>query len=229
VPPKLGVPRAIDTAFRDPFDASWRERVVVLGAVLAVLLLALALGLGYARHATVELLGLLPASIFAAGKFLPLWGISGRSNFTPWELGLVIWLLDTLSVLVIVYALEGFYRLGRLKRALDRIQHNSKLVLAAYPRIRRAGGTFLGILLGIHRYALIAAVSFGGLIGGMGMAFAAVNFQSGLERLRAAQQHPVVHYAIVGGVVLLVIAGVVLVNRAYRRALQKAESGGETR
>jgi uncharacterized membrane protein len=234
-------------ATEELFSAVSRERTLVLGSVAVTLTVGFGCGLVWAPDATLELLGLLAVSIVAAGKFLPLWGISGQSHFTAWELGLAIWALDTVSVLVIVYALQAFYRFGRLKRALDRVQHNSRLVLAAYPGIRRAaltgvvvfvlfpvagtgavGGTFLAILLGLDRRTVIGAVSLGGLLGGMLMAFAAVNFRAGLLHLRELQQAPTAKYALIAAVLLLVAGCVALLNRTYRRALAKAQAEGKT-
>lgn len=226
----------------DPYDADWRERVIVLGTGGAIIVVALVLGLVFANSATLELMTLVPLSMFAVGKFLPLWGLNPDSAFSPWALGLVIWAVDTATVLFIVYALEGLYRFKRLKRAIDKVQSNAGLVLTAYPRIRKGAvigvtlfvlfplagtgammGAFMGILLGLHRRVTIMAVSAGGLIGGMLMAFLAVYFGEAIERLRAAQEDPVVHYVIIGS---LVTAGLVLLwwlNRTYRRALTLAQ------
>lgn len=225
---------------RDPFDITWRERLAVLGTMAGVLLVASVLGLIYARDATLELAGLIPASIVAIGKFLPLWGI-GTSHFSPWELGLVVWALDTCTVLVMVYGLGLIYRLGPLKRLLVKVQLNASLVLAAYPRLRRAAvvgvvlfvmfpltgtgamvGTFLGILLGLSRGALISAVSTGGLCGGMIMAFAAVNFRDAMLSLRDAQSNPAIKWAIVVSVVVILTVLFWWLNRTYRRALDSA-------
>lgn len=233
---------------RDPFDVSWRERLAVLGTVGGALLCSLIIGLAYAHEATAELIGLIPASMFAIGKFLPLWGI-GQSNFNPWELGLVIWGLDTWTVLIVVYGLEGLYRIRPLKRALAKVQTNASLVLTAYPRIRRTAvvgvvafvlfplagtgalvGAFLGILLGLQRFVLIAAVSLGGLFGGMLMAFAAVNFGEAMEQLRQAQSDPTVKWLIIGGIVVILVVAFWWLNKIYKRALEAArremEAGG---
>ena len=226
---------------RDPYDAGWRERLFVLGTAAGLLGVALALGLVYARHATTELLGIVPVSIFAVGKFLPMWGITGQSNFTPWELGLVIWVLDTCTVLLVVYGLEGLYRFAYLRRALDRVRSNVGLVLVAYPRIRRGAaigvtvfvlfpiagtgamiGAFLGILLGLHRHVLIAAVSAGGLIGGMLMAVLAVYFREALFWIRDIQQHPAVKVASIAVMVLIVGFAFRWLGQTYRRALHAA-------
>jgi uncharacterized membrane protein len=231
---------------RDPFDVSWRERLAVLGTMFGVILCALVLGLIRAHEATMELVGLVPASVFAIGKFLPLWGI-GASHFNPWELGLVIWALDTCTVLVMVYGLGSIYRIGPLKRLLGRLQLNAGLVLAAYPRIRRAAvigvvlfvlfpvagtgamvGAFLGILLGLNRGVLIAAVSLGGLGGGMLMAFAAVNFHDVMLRLRETQSDPVIKWLIIAVVVVALIALFWWLNRVYRRAIEAAREEMET-
>jgi uncharacterized membrane protein len=230
---------------RDPFDVTWRERVAVLGAAAGMFLTALVLGLIYAHDATIELLGLVPASIFAIGKFLPLWGIGGNSHFNPWQLGLVIWVLDTYTVITVVYGLEALYRIRPLERALARVQTNASLVLAAYPRIRRAAvvgvivfvlfpvagtgalvGAFLGILLGLHRSVLIAAVSLGGLSGGMLMAFAAVNFGEAMQRLREIQNNPAVKYATIAVIVVALVVAFMWLNRIYRRALAAARATG---
>lgn len=212
----------------------------MLGAVAGALLITLGIGLTRAHQATVELIGLIPASVLVVGKFLPLLGI-GASRFSAWELGLVIWALDTFTVLVIVYGLQGLYRIRPLARTLARVQTSAGLVLAAYPRMRRTAvagvvlfvlfplagtgalvGTFLGILLGLHRGVLIAAVSFGGLTGGMIMAFAAVNFRDAVIALRNVQSDPVIKWLIVGAVVVALIALFVWVNRMYKRALEAA-------
>jgi len=225
----------------DPFDVSWRERVVVLGGVGLAVLLVIGLGTIYARESTVELVGLVPMTQLAVGKFLPLWGISGESNFGPYELGLVIWVMDTLNVVVLVYALEGLYRIRPLKRALTRIQANAGLVLTAYPAMRRAAlvgvvlfvlfpvagtgavaATFMGVLLGMHRALLIGAVSFGGLMGGLLMAFAAVHFKGAVLGLQAMQRDPTIKYLFIAGTALVVIAIVWLANRAYKKALARA-------
>lgn len=225
---------------RDPFDVSWRERLVVLGTLSGIVVSALILGLIYAGDATMELVGLVPASIFAVGKFLPLWGI-GASHFNPWQLGLVVWALDTCTVLIVVYGLELIYRLGPLRRVLARLQLNARLVLAAYPRLRRGAvvgvvlfvlfpmtgtgamvGSFLGILLGLNRRVLIAAVSLGGLCGGMLMAFAAVNFHDAMLGLREAQSHPLIKWLIIATIVAALIALFWWLNRVYKRAIETA-------
>lgn len=229
------------TLSRDPFDVSWRERVAVLGGVGALLLISYVVGMALAPRSTLELTGLVPASFFAAGKFLPLWGISGKSNFGPYQLGLVIWMMDTCTVLGVVYAIEGAYKVKPLKRGLERAQANARLVLAAYPRLRKAavagiilfvlfpvagtgaiGAAFIGVLLGMHRGALIAAVSAGGLIGGMLMAFIAVHFENALRSLEEAQRDPTLKYIFVGAVIGAFVAGMFFLSRAYKRALDTA-------
>jgi uncharacterized membrane protein len=240
VPGQARVPPLVH---EDPYDADWRERLMVLGSVAGLVLLGLILGMVFAHDATLELMGLVSVSFFAAGKFLPMWGISGQSHFSPWELGLVIWAMDTCTVLIMVYALELFYRFRRLKGFLDRVQANAGLVLAAYPRMRRAAvvgvmmfvlfplagtgalvGSFLGILLGLRRQVLIAAVSVAGFLGGMLMAFAAIYFRGVVVDLRSMQQDPTIKYLIIGSVVAVVVLGFWLLNRAYRKALAQAEA-----
>jgi uncharacterized membrane protein len=233
-PPPKPVPR-------DPYDASWRERVAVLGTGFGLFVVALVLGLIYAHDATTELLGIVPVSIFAVGKFLPMWGITGQSNFNPWQLGLVIWVLDTCTVLVVVYGLEGLYRFAYLRRAFDRVRSNVGLVLVAYPRIRRGAvvgvilfvlfpvtgtgalvGSFLGILLGLHRHVLIAAVSAGGLLGGMLMAVLAVYFSETVIWIRDMQQHVAVKAVSIAVMTLIILLAFRWLGHIYKRAIHAA-------
>lgn len=229
----------------DPYDASWRERLLVLGTATGIVVAALVLGLIFAHDATIELLGLIPLSMFAVGKFLPLWGVTGKSNFGPWELGLVIGVIDTCTVLFIVYALEGLYRFARLKRALEKVQANASLVLTAYPRIKKGAvvgvalfvlfpvagtgammGAFLGILLGLHRYVTIAAVAAGGFIGGMLMAFLAAFFRGAIIDMEQVQHNPVVKWSTIAVLVLLGLLALRWLTRTYRRALEAAQQQG---
>lgn len=198
-------------------------------------------GMIYAPAATAQLTALVPVSFFVAGKFLPMWAISGESQFGPYELGLVIWAMDTLTAVLIVYALEGLYWIRPLKRGLDKVQANAALVLEAFPRIRKTaivglvlfvmfpiagtgavGGAFLGVLLGLHRVRLMAAISLGGLLGGMMMALLASNFASALRELDAIQKDPTLRYVIIGAVILVLLGAVVALTRAYRQALEAA-------
>ncbi len=226
---------------RDPFQVGWRERVAVLGAVLAVIAAGSAIGWLVSPAAMLELAALIPPTFFAAGKFLPLWGITGKSQFGPYELGLVVWMLDTFIVIGLVYGLQGLTKLPPLRRGLDRVQARAGLVLLAYPKMRKAaltgvflfvlfpiagtgavGATFIGILLGLHRVALILIVSAGGLVGGMGMAYAANNFRRQVLELEALQEDPTLKYLIVGVVLLGLLLFLWWASRVYQRAVDSA-------
>jgi uncharacterized membrane protein len=225
-----------------PYDAGWRERLLVLGLVVGGLTAGLILGLMFAPGATAELVGLIPLSMFAIGKFLPLWGVSGESHFGPWELGLVIWVLDTCTVLLFVYGLEALYYFDRLRRPLEKVQANAGLVLRAYPRIRRVAvvgvalfvlfpvagtgamsGAFLAILLGLKRHVAILAVSLGGLGGGMLMAFLAVFFSEAATEFQHLQDNPLVKWGSMAVVAVLLLLAVRWLSRAYRRAIDEAK------
>jgi uncharacterized membrane protein len=228
---------------QDPFRVSWRERVAVLGSVVAVLAIVSAIGFILRPRAMLELVALFPPTFFAAGKFLPLWGITGQSQFGPYELGLYVWMLDTMLVIALVYGIQLFYRIGPLKRGLDQAQTRAGLVLIAYPSMRRAaiagvfffvlfpiagtgavGATFIGILLGLHRVALIVIVSSGGLVGGLGMAFAASNFRQQVLELEELQEDPTLKYLIVGAVLLALVVFMWWASRVYQRAVDSARS-----
>jgi len=224
----------------DPFDCTWRERLIVLGSLYSSIAIFLGLGFIYDSAKTAELVGLAGVSFLAAGKFLPLWATTGQSQFGPYELGLVVWVLDTITVLTIVYALELFYKVRVLKSALERAHAKARLVLRAYPKVRRAalfgiflfvlfplagtgaiGATFMGILLGLRRQVLFATVSAGGLAGGLIMAFAAVHFERAVLELRNVQGSWM-SYAVVAAIALLLLGLLVWVSRAYHRALEQA-------
>ncbi|MAE75949.1 MAG: hypothetical protein CMJ85_03650 [Planctomycetes bacterium] len=224
----------------NPFAVTWRERAFVLGLIYGSILAALILGLIFAHERTHELLVLVPSSFFLAGKFLPLLGLHPDIGFSPWELGIVIGIMDTCTALLIVYSLALFYRIPPLARLLGKANTNAHLVLNAYPRIRKfaiagivmfvlfpvagtgaIGGSFIGALLGLHRLRVILAVAAGGFIGGLGMALIGVTSGDAIERYRG---HPAL-LAIVIGAVLVAIWGM---NQAYRKALAQAETNCAT-
>ncbi len=226
-----------------PFDAGWRERVVVLGGIGALLIVGFLLGERFAQTKTLEVLGLLPVTFVAIGKFLPLWGVSGQSSLGPYELSLVIWGLDTLTVIVFVYSFEAFYKLGPLRRALDRLYANMTLVIKVYPSMKRAsvigvflfvlfpvsgtgalGASVIGALLGMERLVVIATVSAGGIVGGLLMAFLADNSANALLSLKAVENNPSSKYWISAAILLVIVAIVLLLGRAFRRALEHANA-----
>ncbi len=240
---KVGSAEASGSEEVHPFDVGWRERVLVLGGIGGLLVLGFLLGQRFAPTQTLEVLGLLPITFVAVGKFLPMWGVSGQSSLGPYELGLVIWGLDTLTVVVFVYSFEAFYKLGPLHRALDKLYSNMTLVLKVYPSMKRAsvvgvflfvlfpisgtgalGASVIGALLGMERGVVIATVSAGGLVGGLLMAFLADNSANALMSLKAVQENPSSKYWISVLVVVVLVAVVLLLGRAFRRALEHAQA-----
>ncbi len=212
--------------------ATTRERVLVLGICLGLIAAALVTGFVLAPRQTRILLALMAAAFLFLGKFLPLVAIE-EPTFSFYELGLVIWAMDTFTVLLLAYSVQGLYRWRFAARILRGVQDRAGVVLEAFPRMRRyafagmvvfvlfpvsgtgaIGGTFLGVLLGLHRGRIIAAVCLGGLIGGMGMALLAERFGRAIEGVR---DNPWVIALLVVGL----IAAVLALNRAYRRALRR--------
>ncbi|MCC6620702.1 MAG: small multi-drug export protein [Deltaproteobacteria bacterium] len=215
--------------------ASPRERWLVLGGLGLALGLALVLGLALAPAETRLLLGLMAAAFFALGKFLPLVAIE-EPTFGFYELGLVIWAMDTVTVLLMVYGLEAVLRWRRAARFFERVEARAALVLEVFPRIRRYAmiglvvfvlfpvsgtgaivGTLLGVLLGLDRKRILFAVSLGGLIGGLGMAALAERFGRVIEGYKDEPWIVVI-------LVVLLVGAIVALELAYRRALKRREA-----
>ena len=223
---------------RDPFDIGWKERLLVLGSVLGGIIALIVLGLIFDPERTHTLLILIPSSFFVLGKFLPLASLEKGWGFGPYELGFVIWIMDTITVILLVYSFQILYRIPWVRRSLEKIHHNAELVLHAFPILQRItlvgvvlfvlfpiagtgaiGGSFIGMILGFHRFTLLTCVSIGGFLGGMGMAYATVHFRSAVETLQKYQSSPLLIGALIGVLVLLFL----LLTRAYQRALKKAK------
>jgi uncharacterized membrane protein len=223
----------------DIFAVPARERLLVFVTLFVSIGGGFTLGFAQAPGATAELLGIIPVAGVAAGKFLPLWGLTGRSHFEPWHLGLVIGLMDTVTVLVLVYGLGALTRIDVLRRGLERVRGQADVIVAAYPSMRRAAlvgvvllvlfpvtgtgaiaATFVGTLLGLGRFELIGAVCLGGIGGGLLMAFAATRFAALVFTLEAITQSPTVKYAVLAGLAFVAFVAITWLNRAYRRALE---------
>ncbi|PIE23592.1 MAG: hypothetical protein CSA62_07060 [Planctomycetota bacterium] len=216
------------------FDASWQERLLVLGSFFGGLICAVVFGMIYAPEHTKLLFAYVSVSFFGLGKFLPLVALT-ETTFGFYELGLVIWIMDTCTVLLLVYSIEALYSNKSAAHLLGKVQHNAGILLEAFPRIRSfailgmvlfvlfpvsgtgaIGGAFLGALLGLHRYKIIAAISVGGMIGGMGMAYLAENFGKAIEPYR---NNP----WIIGLLALGFLLALYGLNRAYKKALARSK------
>ncbi len=224
---------------KDPFDIGWRERIIVLGGVLCVCLMAIFLGFVYAPTEMKILLPLIPLSIFVLGKFLPLVCVSETISCVPWQLGLVVGVLDVLTIILFVYGLSLLLRISFISKKLIAIQYKAQLILYHYPKIRRVAigsvmcfvlfpiagtgalfGGFLGTLLGLHRIVLIASVTVGGFIGGLLMALLAVEFQDFVYLLKDS---PTIKYTSIVMFVGLIAGGVLWLQRIYNTILLEAE------
>lgn len=209
-----------------------RERVAVLGIAASAITLALATALLSDREATGELLTLFPVAFSTAGTFLPLWGLSGDSRFGPYELGLFVWSLDTVKTLVVIYSFDWLYRLGAAGRFLQRQRAHASRLVAKRPRLRRASigglllfvllpipgtgaiaGTLLGILVGMHRRAIITAASGASLLSALIVATIALHYGHASEWLIHAHTDPVYRFPIMGGVVIAATGGILLLRR----------------
>jgi uncharacterized membrane protein len=159
-------------------------------------------------------------------------------GFGPYELGLVIWVMDSVTVLLLVYSFQILYRIRWMRSSLEKIHQNAELVLHAFPFLQRVtligvvlfvlfpiagtgaiGGSFIGMILGFHRFTLIACVSVGGFLGGMGMGYATVHFQSAVETLQKYQSSPL----LIGGLIAVLLLLLFLLTRAYHKAIKKAK------
>ncbi len=224
--PSSRTPRATR---ENPFDVTWHERLVVLGTMVGALIAAIVIGLIYAPDHTLALFFNVPASFFGLGKFLPTLALRPNSLFSAYELGIVIGIMDTCTVIIIVYSLELFD--GILAKA----NRNARLVLDAYPWMRKftvpaivlfvmfpvagtgaVGGSLIGALLGMHRVRLIFAVSFGGFLGGFAMAFLTLRIGDAVKELKGSPY-------LIAMLVIVLLALVWGMTRAYKNALSRAE------
>lgn len=214
--------------------------MVLLGVLLGVASL-IVVGQWLWPRATTELLVLVPASFFGLGKFLPGAGfdvgiISQKTTgievtFSSYQLGLVIACMDFTTGLLMVYGLDAIYRLPLLGRLLDKARDTAQVVLLANSWMRRVatlavilfvlfpvsgtgavGAAFMGSVLGMHRYRLLACIGAGGLLGGLGMAFL---FRTLGKTVRQFENNPwLIAGMVLGGVLFLWWFG-----RALRRGL----------
>ncbi len=172
-----------------PAPAPARDVALVLGTVGTLLLAAFALSLGYAREATLEAFSLAGVTLLGVGKFLPFWSVMGESRFSPWELALLVWVVETLVAVAVVYGSESLCRVGVLSRLLGRVRARAQAVLGRHPIFARCAvaglvafvmlplagtgaaiGTVLGTLIGLPRHVVLAAVSTGAALGSLAMA-----------------------------------------------------------
>jgi uncharacterized membrane protein len=229
----------------NPFDVTKRERLLVIGSVFGAVIFLLVLGLVFDSERTLVLLRVIPASFFALGKFLPIVAVTGLPGFydasselfSTYDFGLVIWIMDSMTVLLIVYSLEVFYKIPMIGRFLDRANKDAACVLHAFPKFRRIsrmgivlfvlfpvagtgaiGGSLIGAILGLNRFWLMLCVSFGGFVGGIGMSYATTNFTAQVRWLQAHKGDPL--YLILTAIVIVGILAWSTV--AFRRALAKA-------
>ena len=239
---------APEAGYHNPFDVTWKERLVVLGVVFGTITALIIAGLRYSPDATKQLFALVPASFFGIGKFLPcvtlggdwvsaiLPGDSDKVLWSSYELGAVIGIMDSCTVLLIVYSLEPLYGVWLIGPFLEKTQAKTRIVLDAFPWMRSfaifavvlfvlfpvsgtgaIGGSFLGAFLGMHRVRLIFAVVFGGFLGGMTMAFLTERFG---ETIRRFNNNP---WFIVS-LVVVIVALLYAMNRSYKKALARAKT-----
>lgn len=218
---------------------------MVIGSVFGLLLFLLVLGLIFDSERTLVLLRVIPASFFALGKFLPILAVTGLPGFydasthlfSPYDFGIVIWIMDSVTVLLIVYSLQIFYKIPWTDRFLDRANQDAACVLHAFPRFRRLsrlgivlfvlfpiagtgaiGGSLIGAILGMNRFWLMISVSLGGFLGGISMSYATVHFTEQVRWLKEHKGDPL--YLILTGILLVGL--LVWATIAFRRALAKA-------
>jgi uncharacterized membrane protein len=186
----------------------------------------------WSREATRELVALLPVAFSSAGAFLPVWGLSDSSGFGPYQLGLIVWSLDTVKALVVVYSFDSLYRLGAGGRFLRRQRERASRLIDKRPGLRRASigglavfvlipipgtgaiaGALLGALLGMHRRAIVAAVSGASLSSAVIVATIALHSSHLLAWLVHAHTDPLYRFPIMGAVLIAGVGAFLLLRR----------------
>jgi len=211
------------------------ERILALILPIGLTALFISLGLYFAPKKTEWLLGHATFSFFLAGKFIVFSGTIPGNLFSPWELGLLITYMDTLTGILFVYNVDFFFRIPGIGERLRKIRIRARRILHANPWLKRqsyigiilfvmfpltgtgaVGASFLGKFMGLNRFAHLAAISIGGALGGFSMASLAAL----LGRERAAQllKQPI----LLGSLVVLLGVVLFLLGRAFIKSAPKS-------
>ncbi len=218
-------------------EPSLAERIIALVVPVGMTALFVFLGLYFAPTKTEWLLGHATFSFFLAGKFIVLSGAVPGNLFTPWELGILITYMDTLTGILFVYNVDLFFRIPVVGERLRMIRIRARRMLHANPWLRRqsyigiilfvmfpftgtgaVGASFLGKFMGLNRFAHLGAICLGGALGGFSMA----SLTALLGRERAAQllKQPV----LLGILAIILFLLLFFLGRAFIKSAPRARS-----
>ena len=202
---------------------------VVLTAIVLAALYVIC-GHGYVHR----LLATAAATMFLAGRFVILAG-STEKFFGPWELSCLVFYMDMMVALPVIYHTGFLFRLPWLGGRLALVAVQSRDALAQHRWIRRitflatvafvmfplastgsVGGGILARICGMSRAAALAAITLGS-----GLGCGAMFVGASLIRRYLTPDSPA---TIIGGIALIV-AIIVLLNLLYRWAVRSAASG----
>lgn len=127
-----------------------------------------------------ELGGLASASVVLVGKFVIFWAVHDDTHFSPWALGLMVWLIDLVIAFSLLSGLETLERAFVLGGWLRRARRKAIHVMGQYPGLERMAflgvavyvmlplaatgavtGSFAARLAGLTRLAGVAAIALG--------------------------------------------------------------------
>lgn len=231
------------------FEESLRRRQPILwistlvGPILAVPALLLFVGLAAGWSVAHRLALTMVATCFFFGRFAILAGSNGTEFvegglpsdggfFTSGELALLVFFLDTVAAVIVVFHMNVLFHLPVLGKRLRTLVEQGRTLVQSQGWMKRltvagviafvmfplaatgsVGGSILGRLLGLSHFGTLAAVMVGSVLGCGTMYFGAGLISTWLDR-----DDPVVRVAGLA----IVVALVILLSMRYRKLTRTA-------
>lgn len=185
----------------------WVRLATLVGPFAAVAAALAVIGMTSGAGTVGEVLTAAVGIFFVAGKFAPLFGLSGVS-LGPWELATLVACMDVFFATILVFNLPVVYRLPRVGPILHDLADHGHYMLEKKPWLGRVtflgvslfvmfpltgtgavGGSIFGRLLGLSALRTWLAILIGAVVGSYAFAgFAGVLTAVFTEEVRASWQ-----------------------------------------
>jgi uncharacterized membrane protein len=144
-----------------------------------------AVGMAYGPKGVAAILGLAFVSFVSFGRTIVVFwpAMEPETRFQPWELALMVLVMDLSISMFVVANAAWLHRVPRLGPLLESLEEHGRRQLAARPWLRRGawlglalfvllpvsgtgavGGSLLGRLLGMRPWAVVSAVAAGAVV-----------------------------------------------------------------